>query len=198
MEGMGQGTGTLVLVVGPSGAGKDSLIDAARQRFGGRADLVFARRVITRAAQAGGEDHLAMDPAAFEAAERAGGFLLSWRAHDLAYGIPAEAGGELSRGRCVVANVSRRVIGQAERRADRVLVLHVTASPGTLARRLAARGRESEADILARLERQERVETSRSPIVTIRNDGALETAAEAFCAALEAHALRAQAGSAPG
>lgn len=142
--------GTLHLVVGPSGVGKDTLIDALRPL---RPDLLIPRRVITRPAGAGGEDHDPMTPEAFDAAEAAGRFLLSWRAHDLAYGIPAEAAAALASGRHVLANVSRGVVDQARARFAPVRVLSVTAPPDILAARLKARGREDEAARALRLSR---------------------------------------------
>ena len=59
--------GRLILVVGPSGAGKDTLIDAAVAR---RAGLARARRVVTRPEEAGGEDFEAVTPERFELMER--------------------------------------------------------------------------------------------------------------------------------
>ncbi|MBF0355949.1 MAG: phosphonate metabolism protein/1,5-bisphosphokinase (PRPP-forming) PhnN, partial [Alphaproteobacteria bacterium] len=70
--------GRLVLVVGPSGAGKDSVIAEARNRLSGNSRFVFATRTITRPAEAGGEIHEAASQSAFDAREQAGGFLLSW------------------------------------------------------------------------------------------------------------------------
>ena len=52
--------GILFFVVGPSGAGKDSLIEGARS-IG--EPFVFARRVITRPAGSAGEDHDELDDA---------------------------------------------------------------------------------------------------------------------------------------
>jgi len=172
--------GTLHLVCGPSGVGKDTLIDAARAA---RPDLVAPRRVVTRPAEAGGEAHRAVDPAAFEAMEARGAFLLSWRAHGLAYGIPAEAGAALAEGRHVLANVSRAVVDEARARAAPVRVLLVTAPAEALARRLAARGREAEAEIARRLARAELEGPTGPDVTTVVNDD-LAAATAAFLAAL--------------
>lgn len=48
------GTGRLIFLVGPSGSGKDSLIDASREQLAA-AGVEIARRVITRSAEAKGE-----------------------------------------------------------------------------------------------------------------------------------------------
>ena len=47
----------LVLIVGPSGVGKDALISYCRSRLAGGEAVVFPRRTITRAAGDGSEDH---------------------------------------------------------------------------------------------------------------------------------------------
>lgn len=171
--------GTLFLVVGPSGAGKDTLIAAARERL--RDGYVFPRRTITRLAQPGGEDHFATDAAAFDAQERAGAFALTWRAHGVAYGIPAAIAADLASGIHVVINVSRTVVADAKARFVPARVVLVTASPHVLRARLETRGREATGDIDERLDR--------APPVTadfvIVNDGALEPAVEAFVTVLK-------------
>ena len=85
---MGKTNGSLVLVVGPSGAGKDSVLNGARAALADDDDFVFVRRTITRTSGAGGEDNVEVTPEAFAAAKATGAFALSWRAHDLDYGIP--------------------------------------------------------------------------------------------------------------
>lgn len=57
--------GRLVYLMGPSGAGKDSLIDAARNELQ-RHNVHVARRVITRSAEAKGEDALGVSAEQFE------------------------------------------------------------------------------------------------------------------------------------
>lgn len=176
--------GTLFLVVGPSGAGKDSLIDAARVALAGRMGVAFAQRVISRAADAGGEAHRAVTTAEFRRLKADGAFLLAWEAHDTHYGIPASVDAELARGLSVVANVSRTVVQEARQRFASVRVIEVTAPPEILAQRLAQRGREGAADVAARLRRAPVPGIAAEDVTTIVNDGDLAEAAARFIAAL--------------
>ena len=146
--------GTLFLVVGPSGGGKDTLIAGARARLRDDSGFVFPRRVITRPADAGGEAHEEASPGEFGARRDAGGFMLHWEAHGLLYGIPESCARDLASGRHVVVNVSRAVISEAASRFAPAVVLEVTAPPDVLARRLGMRGRESGDDIGRRLARK--------------------------------------------
>jgi ribose 1,5-bisphosphokinase len=168
----------LVLVVGPSGAGKDTLLNAARRTLAGDARFRFVRRVITRPADPGGEDHEPVTEAEFATRN----FALQWQAHGLRYGIPADIADDMASGLTVIANVSRAVIAEAAARFP-VRVIEVTAPSGVLAERLAMRGRETEADIAARLARTvplpENVE-----VETVMNDATPETGAQRFVAAL--------------
>ena len=109
--------GLLCLVVGPSGAGKDTLMERARAELAPRGRHLFVRRVITRQADAGGEDHEPETVAGFQARAAAGDFLLHWQAHGLCYGIPATVAAARRDGMTVVANVSRAVLDDARRRA---------------------------------------------------------------------------------
>ncbi|HWT11014.1 MAG TPA: phosphonate metabolism protein/1,5-bisphosphokinase (PRPP-forming) PhnN, partial [Roseomonas sp.] len=128
----------LVAVVGPSGAGKDTLMALARARLEGDARFRFVQRAITRPAEAGGEAHRPLDVAGFEAERAAGGFALHWGAHGLFYGIPHDIEDDLAARRVVVANLSRGVLAEAAMR-HRLRVLVVTAPTVVLAARLAAR-----------------------------------------------------------
>ena len=165
----------LVLVVGPSGAGKDTLLAAAKQTLATDKRFHFARRVITRSASAGGESHEAVTEAEFSTR----GFALQWQAHGLRYGIADDAVGAAP---VVIANVSRTVINDAASRFP-VRVIEVTAPPAILALRLASRGREDAEDVSARLARAVAL-PPKVPVETIINDGTLQDAVASFLAAL--------------
>lgn len=166
--------GTLFLVVGPSGAGKDTLLSGAREVLEDDKRFVFARRMITRPADAGGEDHTEISREEFETLRRQGAFLLSWSAHGLDYGLPISLADDLAAGRHVVANVSRSVIANAGSRTPTVCVVVITAPASVLARRLGDRGRESESDIATRLVREGAAIPDDMPRIDISNDGTPE------------------------
>ena len=178
--------GTLFVVVGPSGAGKDSVIDGLRARLDA-AHFVFARRVITRPADAGGEAHEACEPARFDELEAAGAFLASWRAHGLAYGLPAALGDELRAGRHVVANASRGAVAVLAGRVPVLAVLEIDAPPEVLAQRLRARGRETALDIAGRIARPRAVYPQGVPVLTVCNDLSLVIGVARAEAALRDH-----------
>jgi phosphonate metabolism protein PhnN/1,5-bisphosphokinase (PRPP-forming) len=142
----------LVLVVGASGAGKDTLLEGARAALAGDARFRFVRRQITRRADCQGEDHEPVDAESFRLRLAAGAYALAWEAHGLLYGVPSEIALDLDAGRIVVVKASRLVVAEAARRF-RVRVLDVTAPPDLLAARLAARGREDPGDIARRIAR---------------------------------------------
>lgn len=177
------GPGQLVLVVGPSGAGKDTLIDLARAALRDDPSVVFPRRVVTRAAA--DEPHDSMDPDAFDKAVRAGAFALTWDAHDLRYGIPAGIDADIRAGRKVVCNVSRAIVATARERYADVRVVLITAPPDVLAARLAARARGSDGDLARRLARSDSL-AALAADCAITNVGAPDAAAAALIAAIAA------------
>jgi phosphonate metabolism protein PhnN/1,5-bisphosphokinase (PRPP-forming) len=162
-------SGWLVLVVGASGVGKDTLLGFARARLAQRTDIVFARRVITRPAD-GTEAHEPVDEAEFAARRGAGGFALDWRAHGLHYGIPKSIETDLAAGRTVIANVSRGIV-EAARGRFACFVIEIVADRDLLAGRLQRRGRETADDIATRLRRDAAIV---QPDAVIANDGSIE------------------------
>jgi thymidine phosphorylase len=177
--------GIFFFVVGPSGVGKDTLIDGARAALGTGGRYVFARRVITRPADAGGEAHEAASAAEFAAREGAGGFLVAWRAHGLRYGLPADLLDDIAAGRHVVANGSRTVVAALSARVPRFALVSVAAGRDVRAGRIAARGRESGAAVAARLDREVRALVPPGvAVLEVANYGGIADGVARFVAAL--------------
>lgn len=176
--------GLLVLVVGPSGAGKDSVIGYCRDRLAASGRVVFPRRVITREESGETEDHATVSEDDFHRMVAEGAFALHWRAHGLGYGIPASIADDLAAGRSVVVNVSRSVIDEARRRFPPVLVASVTAPVEVLADRLARRGRESPERIQFRLERRGIYTVEGDDVLVLNNAGPIERSGDALIDAL--------------
>ena len=174
--------GRLVLVVGPSGVGKDTLIEAAKRLE--LSDLRFVRRDITRPADLGGEDYASISAADFDRREAAGSYALSWRAHGLSYGVPNSIYEDLSAGQTVIANVSRAVLPEARGKFADLLIVSVTASPEIIRARLQARGRESDAEIEGRVARAAEFLVEGEDVVELDNDGPREEAVAAFLSLL--------------
>ncbi len=174
--------GRLFAVVGPSGAGKDTLLEATCRA---RPDLVRARRMITRPASAGGEAFDGVDDATFDAHLEAGSLVIHWQAHGLRYGIPASIDADLAAGRDVLFNGSRAGLAQAAARYPDLHVLMVTAPVAVLTQRLSARGREDASQIAARLERAAQPLPPGLPVIEIDNSGALTDAVDRVLDALQ-------------
>jgi len=176
--------GRIYYIMGASGAGKDSLLDYARERLAANGHVIFAHRYITRPADAGGENHVALSPAEFTSRCRLGCFALDWQAHGLSYGIGAEIDLWLQSGVNVVINGSREhYVATLATYPDLVGVL-IEVSPPELAVRLARREREAGAALDARLQRACLSVTEHPGLVRIGNDGPLEVAGERLVALL--------------
>lgn len=154
--------GRLIYLMGPSGSGKDSLLQAARvplEAYGCR----FARRVITRSAESVGEDAIGVSDAEFERLEGEGAFALSWRANGLAYGIPREIDDWLGAGQDVLINGSRGYLEVARQRYPQLLAIVLQVDETVLRQRLLARGRETPEQIEQRLARSRALQASVAP-----------------------------------
>lgn len=168
----GIGPGRLVLVVGPSGAGKDTLIGLARAACTDDGSIVFPRRVVTREASSS-EDNEHMSPEDFRQARMRGDFAVHWEAHGHCYGLSGAIDDDIRAGRTVVANVSRTVVETMRRAYAGVIVVSITAPPEILAARLATRARGSDGRVADRLSRSVDADSA-PPDVVIMNVGSAE------------------------
>lgn len=181
----GAHTGMVVVVVGPSGAGKDSVMGFAARHFAGDDRVLFATRVITRPSDAGGEAHVGVDEEGFARMAGEGAFCVSWQAHGLSYGVPAAILAAVRAGRVVIVNGSRQALPAFAAAIPQLKVVTITAHADVRAERLARRGRESGAAIAGRLERTPRAADIDVDHVSIDNSGPLQTAGAAFVALLD-------------
>ena len=171
-------TGRLVLVVGPSGVGKDSVLRYAMAHFAGDARFVFPRRCVTRAVDVAAEDHDSLDERTFDELAGQGAFALMWEAHGHKYGVRNDINTELERGWIVAVNVSRTIIAEVAGRYQNAVVIEITADPSIREARLAARGREAADDIRQRTRREVATPAHPLPHHLVRNDGEISDAGE--------------------
>ncbi|QHE83537.1 phosphonate metabolism protein/1,5-bisphosphokinase (PRPP-forming) PhnN [Hydrogenophaga sp. BPS33] len=169
----------LVYVMGPSGVGKDSVLAWVKAHAPAAAGIRFARRTVTRAADAGGEDHEPLTVEAFEQAVQAHAFALHWQANGLHYGIRHGQLAPLKQRQWVLVNGSRGHLPHALAAYPGLTAVHITARPETVRQRLLARGRESTEEVEARL-RRARTFVAPPGARCIANDGALADAGRAL------------------
>lgn len=172
--------GTVYLIVGASGVGKDTLLGLAQQQL---TDHKFVQRYITRPSDAGGEDHIGVTHAAFERMVNDNRFCVWWHAHGLGYGIHQDVTRQVAVGDNVVINTSRSAIRDFEAIFTDVITINVIANTEVLRKRLEERGRESRTEIRARLDRHVPVVTARN-LLTIDNSGEVTEAVQAMVDAL--------------
>lgn len=172
-------SGVLAVVVGPSGAGKDSVLNWLVDNWLGPTPLYRARRTITRAPDPEGEANEAVAVADFEVLRDTGQFAWHWSAHGLNYGVRRTELSGLETGALVLVNGSRGHLAVANNVFPGMAVLHITASEATLTQRLLTRQRESLGDIQQRILRTQQLSPLDHPrALTIYNDGALSAAGE--------------------
>jgi ribose 1,5-bisphosphokinase len=182
---MGVKTGWLVLVVGPSGAGKDSVLQGAATALSSDPRFVFPRRVVTRTADVNAEDHVSVTEAAFSEAEESGAYILSWRAHGNSYGISTSVTQDIAAEKIVAINVSRHVLAKAVSLFPDVLVVNITADAEVRKSRILSRGREQSEDGARRMARETPAFPFDATVVQIVNNGALALAVDSFVSALK-------------
>ena len=147
-------------IVGPSGAGKDTIMNAVHEVLKNNPEFLFVRRIITRKAginsfndhdetsqNIGNEDNIGVSlEKFFELSEKAS-FSLQWFAHGIHYGLPMGIVDEVHKGKIVIANVSRAELEHTKELFGKVYVIEINAPIEILKERLLGRKREKITDI---------------------------------------------------
>jgi ribose 1,5-bisphosphokinase len=179
-------TRRLIYVIGPSGAGKDSVLHGLHKTWVDWFPAHWARRTITRAAQPGGEMNECVSGETFDALRQSGAFAMDWQANGLCYGIRHTELSPLSIGHCVFVNGSRAYLPQVLKHWPHATVVQITAPSEVLLQRLRARNRESVQAISDRLARGVDVELP-ADAIRIVNDGPIAESVDMLFAALQVH-----------
>lgn len=187
-------SGTLVVLSGPSGVGKSTLVARALEAL---PELSFSVSVTTRPprpAERDGVDYRFVDEDAFEALAARGGLLERAVVHGRHYGTPRDAVHDLqAQGRTVLLDIDTQGADQvrsSKEPATFVFVLPPDAA--TLEARLQLRGTEEPEAVALRLSRA-RAEMERATdyeFVVVNDD--LERAARDLIAVLRSAVLRAR------
>lgn len=168
----------MLLVVGASGVGKDTLLSQAKEQLSGQSGFYFVRRYITRPPDANEENYF-IDPRAFDLLKAGGFFVTHWKAHGNCYGIPrSEIPLDVEPSSMVIMSVSRQVVPVMERQFSRVITINISAHPDILRQRLLSRGREDVRAIEKRLARRTALEAQ--CLINFDNSIPLDIASERF------------------
>lgn len=165
--------------MGPSGSGKDTLINWLADNLVSDNKIMFVRRTVTRDKDSSSEDHQTLSADQFDAVERAGKFAVTWNAHGLRYGIPIAALAHINTGGIAIANGSRRALPELAKVFGDILVINLNVDRAILAARLAARGREDAEQIQRRLSRMETPIGEQFETNQIDNSGDIDLAGNA-------------------
>jgi ribose 1,5-bisphosphokinase len=169
-------SGRLFYFVGPSGAGKDALLQWVQQRVPDDDKRLFARRTVTRA-QYEGDVHEGVDHGAFWRLAAAGQFSMIWEVNGVCYGVRRGIEAELKAGRDVIVNGSREYVPKLQQNFPQAQVIWLEADEAVLQERLLARGRESGPALLRRISRASQFSPPENrQVIRIDNSGQLETA----------------------
>lgn len=170
----------LYFLVGPSGVGKDSVLEEITHRLTKKnQSLIVADRFITRKTREGDDNHIALSELSFKERKNDNQFLFDWESHGFYYGISIEVLDYLDDGQNVIVNGSRAYITQAKNIVSDIKIIWLSVSQNVLRDRLFARAREPEIEIEARLKRAQEMEKLKPKgCKTVYNDGPIENTVE--------------------
>ncbi|TET01923.1 MAG: phosphonate metabolism protein/1,5-bisphosphokinase (PRPP-forming) PhnN [Promethearchaeota archaeon] len=172
--------GLLVLVVGNSGSGKDSIISGVVKRFpSDLKEIHLTQRYITRPASET-EDNIAITPEIFKEMSLQKKFAFEWHIYDLDYGVPIDIDDWLKKGHPVLVNVSRTIVKKARSIYRKILVVFIKVPFEITFQRIKERDRESGKQLQQRIQRAKDNQTFPDADFVVDNSGELEIAIDQF------------------
>lgn len=183
--------GTLLIISGPSGVGKGTLLSSVLERYDPK-DVYFSVSVTTRAPRPGereGINYYYISREEYEALKKSGG-LLEWNVFcDVGYGTPFDPVKKaLSEGKLVILEIDVNGMRQVVKKMpDAITVFVAPPSFEELERRIRKRNTETEGQLKKRLSAAEReLLAAEEYKYTVINDG-LEDAVNELSGILERH-----------
>ena len=187
---------SLAYVMGPSGAGKDTILRLARGALAPGEKIAFAHRYVTRPPDPRHENYIALSAVEFETRRAAGVFAFDWQAYGFHYGVGIEIEA-WRRGGFVVVSGSREHFQTLRPWPSHLIPILITAPPEILAQRLAHRAREDAVARAERWRRSKRFAFADPAVVVLNNSGPPEHASAALLDLLR-HAANAESKAALG
>ncbi|HEY0089605.1 MAG TPA: phosphonate metabolism protein/1,5-bisphosphokinase (PRPP-forming) PhnN [Candidatus Lokiarchaeia archaeon] len=170
--------GTLFLVVGNSGSGKDSIIYGVEEKYPKNLKKVrIVKRYITRPPDET-EKNYSITPDQFKKMERKRKFALSWHIYQIDYGVSIEIDDWLKEGYPVLVNVSRTIINEAKEKYENIKVVFINVPYEISMERVKDRGREKGDLLNERLERAKTHQECEEADFVVNNSGKLEDAVD--------------------
>ena len=173
-------SGTLFLVIGNSGSGKDSIISGAIKKYPtDLKEIYLTKRCITRPPSEF-DDNYTITEEKFKEMDTQGKFALKWHIYHLDYGVPIEIDDWLKNGHPVIVNVSRTIVDEARELYDNLKVVFIEVPFEITMQRVKNRGREKGELLDERLERAKKNQTFPGADFIVDNSGDLEVAINQF------------------
>jgi len=172
--------GTLFLVVGNSGSGKDSIISGAIDKFPSNLKKIhLAKRYITRPPSEF-EENYPISKEEFLEMDNKGEFVLTWHIYQLSYGVPIEIDDWLKNGHPVIVNVSRTIVDEARAKYENIKVIFIEVPFHITLERVKDRGREEGKLLEERVDRARKNQTFPNADYIVDNSGDLNDAIDQF------------------
>lgn len=142
-------------IMGPSGAGKDSVISKVTEHFGDEISRP-ARYITRRLARTDAEQHNVLNATVFDELAAKYCFSLAWEANGYCYGYDKQWLEDLEDGKIVLLNGSRAYWPKARQQyAEKLCPIYLDLSLQSQEKRLNQRGRESQSEIHQRISRNQ-------------------------------------------